>query len=79
LQAANKTKNTKEEVDKIEIEANCSENVLVGGKATVDKVRVIDDISTEQQSASNGVNEVEGGAEREDGADETCHNCHTMR
>jgi hypothetical protein len=59
LQTIQKTENTKEEVDEIEIEANRPYDVLIRGEAAVDEVSVIDDISTEQQSASNGVNEAE--------------------
>jgi hypothetical protein len=59
LHIAQETENIEEEVDEIEIEANCSHDVLIRGEALVDEIRVIDDISTEQQSAPNGVNEIE--------------------
>ena len=69
----------KEEVDEIKIEANRSQDVLVRREAAVDEVRVIDNISTEQQRASDGVDEIESGAEWEKYADETCHNCQIFR
>jgi len=47
LRDAQDTEDVDEEVDEIEIEANRSHNVLVRGEATVDEVRIIDDISTE--------------------------------
>lgn len=79
LQAAQKTENTEEEVDKIEVEANCSHDVLIGGEASVDEVSIIDDIPTEQQSASNGVNEIESRAERDEHANKAGHYCHIFR
>jgi hypothetical protein len=47
LHVAQKTENIEEEVDEIEIETDCSHNVLIGGEAAVDEVCVIDDIPTE--------------------------------
>jgi hypothetical protein len=47
LQVAQKTENTEEEVDEIEIEADCPQDVLIGGEAAVDEICVIDDIPTE--------------------------------
>jgi hypothetical protein len=79
LHVAQETEDVKEEVDEIKIEANRSQDVLVRRETAVDEVRVIDDISTEQQRASDGVNEIESGAEREKYADEACHNCQIFR
>ena len=79
LHIAQKAENIEEEVDEIEIEADCSHNVLIGGEAAVDEVCVIDDIPTEQQSASNGVNEAHCRAEWDKHADKAGHNCHIFR
>jgi hypothetical protein len=79
LQTIQKTENTEEEVDEIQIEANRSYDILIGGEAAVDEVSVIDDVSTEQQSASNGVNEVESRAERDEHANKAGHNCDNFR
>ena len=79
LHVAQETEDAEEEVDEIKIETNRPQDVLVWGEAAVDEVRVIDDVSAEQQSPTNGVNETESGAERDECADETCHDCQILR
>ena len=76
LHVVQKAENIEEEVDEIEIEADCSQDVLIGGEAAVDEVCVIDDIPTEQQSASHGINEIHSRVEWDEHANEACHNCH---
>ncbi len=79
LHVTQKAENTEEEVDEIEIEANRSHDVLIGGEAAVDEVCVIDDIPTEQQSAPNGVNETHSRVEWNEHANKAGHNCHSVR
>jgi len=79
LHVAQKTENIEEEIDEIEIEADCSHDVLIGGEAAVDEVCVIDDIPTEKQSASNGINETHSRVEWDEHANKAGHNCHIFK
>jgi hypothetical protein len=79
LHVTQKAENIEEKVDEIEIEADCSQDVLIGGEAAIDEVCVIDDIPTEQQSASNGINEAHSRVERDKHANKAGHNCQIFR
>lgn len=78
LHVTQKAENIEEEVNEIEIEADCSQDVLVGGEAAVDEVCVIDDIPTEQQSASNGINETHSRVEWDKHANKAGHTCKNL-
>jgi hypothetical protein len=79
LYVVQETEDIEEEVDEIEVKANCPHDVLIRRESVIDEVCVVDDITTEEQSTSNSEYEIEGRAEGDEHANKACHHCHIMR
>jgi len=67
------TKNAEEQVDEVEVKRDGSHDELVWRELVVDKVGIIHDISTKQETASDGEYKVHGSTKRNEDADEAGH------
>lgn len=61
--------------DVLEIQAQSADDVLVGAQALVNQVCVVDDVSAENESANDRVDEVHRLTEREDNLHEASDTC----
>ena len=61
--------------DVLKIKANGTHDELIRRKPLVDHIRVIDDVTTEKEGATDGVDQVHRTIERNEHPDDASHDC----
>lgn len=60
--------------DSLKVQTDCSHDILIRRQSAVDRIGVVDDVTTEQKGSTDRVDEIHGLAERDENTNKTGHN-----